>query len=124
MDKFDPIGEVDLDEGGLWERVMGLNVTAVARLSQVVVKYWVKEGIKGRIVNVGSAASVRGGLAGLFSPVFLSLNSFLFSSFLVPSVFSVCGLTECQYRSSIHNLQTCPSRHYQIHRCILRYQGY
>ena len=60
MDHFVPAGEVS-DE--LWERVLGVNLTAPMRLCRAVLGPMVEAG-KGAIVNVASAASLGGSGAG------------------------------------------------------------
>lgn len=66
MDRFDPIGDLDL---GLWERVIKINLTAPAILSKLAINHWEtrEKGPKGGVIlNVGSAASLKGFTAGKF----------------------------------------------------------
>ena len=60
MDDFVPLDELD-DE--LWERVIGVNLTAVMTLSRAVVKQMLKTG-HGSIVTTASAAAFKSGIAG------------------------------------------------------------
>ena len=68
MDKFDPAGDVDRK---MWDRVIALNLTAPAMITQRAVKGFLKHGTKGSIVNIASIAGVRGFTCGtiLFSAV-------------------------------------------------------
>ncbi len=60
MDHFLPLGEMDDDT---WERVMGVNVTGVMRLSRAAIPVFEARG-KGVFVTVASKASLGGGAAG------------------------------------------------------------
>ena len=60
MDDFVPLDELD-DE--LWERVLGVNLTAVMKLSRSALKVMLKQG-KGVIVTTSSGASFKSGIAG------------------------------------------------------------
>lgn len=60
MDDFVPLDELD---DALWDRVIGVNVTSVMKLSRAVVKLMLKEG-KGSIVTTASAAAFKSGIAG------------------------------------------------------------
>ncbi|MFN8126185.1 MAG: SDR family oxidoreductase [Candidatus Nanopelagicales bacterium] len=60
MDHFVPVGELD-DE--LWDAVIGINLTAVMRLSRLVVPIMQDQG-SGAIVTVGSKGSLSGGVSG------------------------------------------------------------
>ncbi|MFI6231188.1 SDR family NAD(P)-dependent oxidoreductase [Micromonospora echinospora] len=60
MDGFVPPSEVD---DALWDRVMGLNVTATMRLTRAVLPVMIEAGY-GAIVNVASEAALRPSAAG------------------------------------------------------------
>ena len=61
MDDMTPIHEVtDM----MWERVMGVNVTGLFKLTRAVVPVMLAAGV-GSVGNVGSEASLRGSAAGL-----------------------------------------------------------
>lgn len=61
MDFFLPLGEVD---DATWDRVLGVNLTGVMRLSRAVVRKMEQQG-GGAIVTVASKASVGAGAAGV-----------------------------------------------------------
>ena len=61
MDDMTPIHEVGDD---VWERVIGVNVTGLFKLTRAVVPVMLAAGA-GSVVNVGSEASLRGSAAGL-----------------------------------------------------------
>lgn len=61
MDNFVPLGELD---DALWERVMGVNVTGVMRLTRAVLPIMETAG-HGAIVTVASKASLGAGAAGV-----------------------------------------------------------
>jgi len=60
LDEFVPLEDID-DE--LWNRVIGVNLTSVMKLSRAVVKLMLKTG-GGSIVTTASAASFKSGIAG------------------------------------------------------------
>jgi len=60
MDDFVPLNDLD---DALWDRVIGVNVTSVMKLSRAIVKLMLKAG-KGSIVTTASAASFKSGIAG------------------------------------------------------------
>jgi len=60
LDEFVPLEDID-DE--LWNRVIGVNLTSVMKLSRAVVKKMLKTG-GGSIVTTASAASYKSGIAG------------------------------------------------------------
>ena len=60
MDDFVPLNDLD---DALWDRVIGVNVTSVMKLSRAVVKLMLKTGT-GSIVTTASAASFKSGIAG------------------------------------------------------------
>ncbi|KAK5110901.1 hypothetical protein LTR62_005439 [Meristemomyces frigidus] len=57
MDRFDPAGSM---ERSLWDRVIAINLTAPAMVTQRAVNMMLKHGTKGSIVNISSVAGVRG----------------------------------------------------------------
>lgn len=65
MDGFDPVDSVDVD---LWNRVLAVNLTGPALMSKHAVKHFLsrpaKEARGCSIINVASAAAVRGAAAG------------------------------------------------------------
>ncbi len=60
MDDFVPLEDVD---DALWDRVLGVNLTSVMKLSRAVIKQMVAQG-GGVIVTTASAASFKSGIAG------------------------------------------------------------
>jgi NAD(P)-dependent dehydrogenase (short-subunit alcohol dehydrogenase family) len=60
MDHFLPLGEID---DGTWDRVLGVNLTGVMRLTRAVLPLMQKTG-RGAIVTVASEASLGAGAAG------------------------------------------------------------
>lgn len=54
MDSFDPVGEV---ARSMWDRVMALNLTAPAMVTQRAVRAMIEGNVKGSIVNIASIAS-------------------------------------------------------------------
>jgi NAD(P)-dependent dehydrogenase (short-subunit alcohol dehydrogenase family) len=61
MDHFLPLGEID---DGTWNRVLGVNLTGVMRLTRAVLPVMQKAG-RGAIVTVASEASLGAGAAGV-----------------------------------------------------------
>lgn len=67
MDHFDPIGDLDM---GLWDRVMAINLTAPALLSQFAVRNMLAQPKPdGRIINIVSVAGNAGWAGGMFCSV-------------------------------------------------------
>ncbi|HET6709841.1 SDR family oxidoreductase [Amycolatopsis sp.] len=60
MDGFPPPSEVD---DAVWDRVLGINLTATMRLTRAVLPAMIEAG-HGSIVNVASEAALRGSAAG------------------------------------------------------------
>ncbi|KAJ5780732.1 Glucose/ribitol dehydrogenase [Penicillium paradoxum] len=62
MDRFDPIGDLDMN---LWNRVIAINLTAPALLSQLAVRNMLQQPKPdGRIINIVSAAGKAGWASG------------------------------------------------------------
>ncbi|KAF2148823.1 dehydrogenase with different specificitie [Myriangium duriaei CBS 260.36] len=61
MDSFEPVGEL---EKKIWDRVLGVNLTAVYLTSNKATKHMVEKQINGSILNVGSFAGTVGWGAG------------------------------------------------------------
>lgn len=61
MDHFVPLGDLD---DALWERVIGVNLTAVMRMTRAVLPVMCKAG-SGSIVTVASRSSMSGGASGV-----------------------------------------------------------
>ncbi|MFB0562199.1 MAG: glucose 1-dehydrogenase [Candidatus Lokiarchaeia archaeon] len=51
-----------------WDQIMRVNLKAAFFLSQKIANYWVKNNVKGKILNIGSAAGM-GGIPEEFMPV-------------------------------------------------------
>ncbi|EKG13689.1 Short-chain dehydrogenase/reductase SDR [Macrophomina phaseolina MS6] len=68
MDAYDPVDAVDVD---LWNRVLAVNLTGPALMSKHAVKHFLARNEKDRsgcnIINIASAAAVRGAAAGMSS---------------------------------------------------------
>jgi NAD(P)-dependent dehydrogenase (short-subunit alcohol dehydrogenase family) len=64
MDQFERAGEVSNE---MWNRVLGVNLNGPLNVMRAVIKHFLTKETeqKGRIVNVGSLASVKGGTAGV-----------------------------------------------------------
>lgn len=62
IDGFHPIGDIDR---AMWDKVIALNLTAPAMVSQRAVKAWIKAEKKGAIVNIASIAGFRGFTCGM-----------------------------------------------------------
>jgi NAD(P)-dependent dehydrogenase (short-subunit alcohol dehydrogenase family) len=64
MDQFERTGDISNE---MWNRVLNVNLNGPLNVMRAVIKHFLtKEGDqKGRIVNVGSLASVKGGTAGV-----------------------------------------------------------
>lgn len=60
MDGFTPVGDLSDD---LWDRVMGINLTAPMRLMRAFIPQMVKAG-GGAVVNIASLAAITGAAAG------------------------------------------------------------
>ncbi|OLN95515.1 Dihydroanticapsin 7-dehydrogenase 2 [Colletotrichum chlorophyti] len=62
MDRFDPVGDVELD---LWDKVLAVNLTAPLLLSKLAVRSMLsKADPGGSIINIASGAAKAGWLAG------------------------------------------------------------
>ena len=61
MDRFEPVGELDIS---LWNKVIAVNLTAPFAVSKLAINHFLAKGVQGRIVNVGSASSEEGFAAG------------------------------------------------------------
>ncbi len=64
MDQFERTGDIGNE---MWNRVLGVNLNGALNIMRTVIQHFLtKDGDqKGRIVNVGSLASVKGGTAGV-----------------------------------------------------------
>ncbi|KAH0843224.1 hypothetical protein AYO21_03517 [Fonsecaea monophora] len=65
MDQFERVGDVSNE---MWNRVMNINVNGPFNTMRACINHFLtktNEEQKGRIVNVGSVASIRGGVAGV-----------------------------------------------------------
>lgn len=66
MDRFDPIGDIDMD---FWDQVLAVDLTGPARVTKAAVQEFLREdrtgGKGGAILNVGSINGLRGGIAGV-----------------------------------------------------------
>ncbi|KAL2834386.1 hypothetical protein BDW59DRAFT_156318 [Aspergillus cavernicola] len=66
MDRFDPIGDIDMS---FWDRILAVNLTAPARVTRAAVQEFLRESrpdgrTGGAILTVGSINGLRGGIAG------------------------------------------------------------
>ena len=89
MDIFDPIGDVKFE---LWDKVLAINLKAPAILSKLAITHFTtrEKGAEGGVIlNIGSAASLKGFTAGMLPII----------SFHLYYVFTLC------YRSGIHSKQ-------------------
>jgi len=73
MDNFDGVAECQMD---MWGRVLAVNLTGPFIMTGLAVKNFLENGTKGRILNIGSLASFRGGTAGKCFSFFLSFLFF------------------------------------------------
>lgn len=62
LDNYMNIGEIS-DE--VWERVLQINLTAPMYATRKSINYFLKNSIKGNIINIGSVGSIRGGRGGV-----------------------------------------------------------
>ena len=66
MDRFDPIGDIDMD---FWDQVLAVDLTGPARVTKAAVQEFLREdrtgGKGGAILTVGSINGLRGGIAGV-----------------------------------------------------------
>ena len=63
MDRFDPIGDLDME---LWDRIMAINLTAPALLSKLAVRNMLAQPKPdGRIINIVSVAGKAGWASGM-----------------------------------------------------------
>lgn len=60
-DRFDGVAECELE---MWQRVMDINLTGPFLMTKYAVEHFREKGIKGSVINIGSVASTRGGVAG------------------------------------------------------------
>lgn len=61
IDGFHPVGDI---ERAMWDKVIALNLTAPAMISQRAIRAWLKAEKKGAIVNIASIAGFRGFTCG------------------------------------------------------------
>lgn len=74
MDKFDPVGDLEVD---LWERIMAVNLTAPFLLSKLAIRNMLEQSNpSGHIINIASVAGKAGWASGMVLPE-TRLNSLL-----------------------------------------------
>jgi len=98
MDNFDGVAECQMD---MWGRVLAVNLTGPFIMTGLAVKNFLENGTKGRILNIGSLASFRGGTAGKCFSFLFFLFSFSFIMLSLPCInifffflLCLCGVIE------------------------------
>ncbi|RFU24049.1 hypothetical protein B7463_g12287, partial [Scytalidium lignicola] len=61
MDQFGPVGEVDKT---LWDKVIQVNLTGPFIMTKLAVLHFLERKGKGVVLNIGSLASIKGGVSG------------------------------------------------------------
>ncbi|PNP73501.1 hypothetical protein FNYG_13151 [Fusarium nygamai] len=73
MDRFDPVGDVDLE---IWDKVLAVNLTAPLLLSKLAVQGMLQqESTNGSIINIASGSAKAGWLAGKYHAILIMEQS-------------------------------------------------